>query len=136
MTSKRGFPPVPTAIAAILLVVVGLYVFSIMAEPSHATFKEYVTLADDGVPFERYCGYLVKVGRGEITFENEEPISIAYLFFRNGDGTPSITKVIYERPEVLGRIKPNQYYDIAARKYSEGFSFPRRLDIVGACPDK
>jgi len=117
-----------------LSVLVGLYLdwktTGHIGEPSSVYGT---TIANDGVPFERYCGYLMKIGRGSISFDDEpgEPLRIAYLFFRDNEGKPSIVKVIYGN-HLVG-IRPNQFYDLGMRKYAEGLNFPRRLEVVKEC---
>jgi hypothetical protein len=95
-------------------------------------FRSTTTIVD-GIPFERYCGYVMKVGHGSIMFEDGHSIAIVYLLFRDQEGKPSITKVLYGDTQRLDTIEKDRYYDIGARRYDEGFSFPRRLDVVDSC---
>ena len=102
-------------------------------QESPTSFRFTTTLTDDGIPFERYCGYLMKIGRGQVTFDDGESIPIVYLFFKDKEGKPSIVKTLYGDIERLSMIRANQYYDIGVRKYDEGFNFPRQLDVVKDC---
>lgn len=96
------------------------------------------TLTDDGIPFERYCGYLEEVGRGEIKFEGNtaESLTVVYMMFRD-DKNPGqlMSKVIYGDERRLNEIQPGHYYDIGRRMYGEGMNFPRRLEIVNSCSE-
>ena len=133
-TVKKGFPPIETALFTLMLVSLIFVLLDVSNAPKASVFKTATTVANDGVPFERYCGYLEKVARGQINFENEEPIHIAYLYFKERDGeSPLVTRAIYERQEILEKIKPHQYYSVAVRKYGEGLNFPRRLKVVESC---
>ncbi len=128
----RSFSATLAILLAVLLVV--SEAASFRTPTPQDGFKTMTTRTNDGLPFERYCGYLMKVGHGTVTFEEGEvPLQIAYLLFRDSLSKPSITKVIYGEPERLRAIQPNQYYDIGVRKYDEGWSFPRRLDVVESC---
>lgn len=114
-----------------IFVIVALVMVSRMPT-AQAAFKISVSRTNDGVLFERYCGYLMDVGHGSVML-GDEPMEIAYLFFKDKEGTPSIVKTVYGDTERIRSISKGQYYDIGARKYSEGFSFPRRLEVVSSC---
>src|ERR1035437_4451787 len=112
--------------AAVLLV---LAFPTVYASLHKAPSSIYGTTVIDGVPFERYCGYIEKVGHGVVTFENdtEPPLHVAYLLFKTTEGQPLLSKVVYGDSERIEGIKSHRYYDIGRRMYGEGWNFPRRL---------
>ncbi len=96
-------------------------------------FTQTTKISNDHVPFDRYCGYLLSVGHGSITFEDREPIEIVHLTFRGRTADSTITRILYGDEGRLRKIRAGQFYDIGARRYNDNWSFPRRLDVVSGC---